>query len=83
MTFLFWTDNLPHINQKAYSAALEDFGKKETSKLDEWVFKEVTKMFKSHNKKTSCGHLCNNQSFFFLHLLGLDTAGHSHKPNSK
>ncbi|XP_017781668.1 PREDICTED: GPI ethanolamine phosphate transferase 1 [Nicrophorus vespilloides] len=36
-----------------------------------------------NNCKATCSELCEEGNFFFLHLLGMDSAGHIHKPNSK
>lgn len=61
----------------SYDAANEDFsGKTNTSLLDTWVFERV-QMFLMHDHKDS------DKSIYFLHLLGLDTAGHIHKPNTE
>lgn len=75
--------NSPHIRTHSYSSEIQDFGKKQTYYLDEWVFKEIHKLFQYRNKDVDCKALCENKNIFFLNLLGLDTAGHSYKPNSK
>lgn len=60
----------------AYDSAKEDFsGKSNTSLLDTWVFERV-QMFLMHDIRD------DDKSIYFLHLLGLDTAGHIHKPNT-
>lgn len=66
----------------SYDPNDEDFsGQSETKLLDEWVFERVKNFLKDEeNVKTLCN---DNQIVLFLHLLGLDTAGHVHKPNSK
>lgn len=61
---------------------MQDFGKKQTDLLDKWVFDEVNKLFKYRRHDSNCGPLCDSGNIFFLNLLGLDTAGHSYKPNS-
>lgn len=61
---------------------MQDFGEKQTYYLDEWVFKELNKLFK-YRTLDKCGALCVRGNIFFLNLLGLDTAGHSFKPNSE
>lgn len=61
----------------SYDAANEDFsGKSNTSILDKWVFERV-QAFLMHDHKD------DDRTIFFLHLLGLDTAGHIHKPNTE
>lgn len=61
---------------------MQDFGKQATHSLDEWVFREIEILFGNHTL-SKCGSLCDTGNVFFLNLLGLDTAGHSYKPNSK
>lgn len=75
------SDKSSHIHEYAYSSDMQDFGKKRTELLDEWVFKTIHHLFKNHT--LNCGHLCDSGNVFLLNLLGLDTAGHSYKPNSK
>lgn len=49
-----------------------------TSVLDTWVFDKVIEfLHRDRNKVSDKDHV-----IFFLHLLGLDTAGHIHKPNT-
>lgn len=68
-----------------YSSEEEDFsGKLDTSLLDVWVFNKVEKFFNdAKNDKDLLQHLHQDKIIFFLHLLGLDTAGHTHKPYSR
>ncbi|CAK5113690.1 unnamed protein product [Meloidogyne enterolobii] len=77
--------NIPHSFSEFYSPELEDFASEEASKLDEWVFDKVEEFFnrakQGDNKTTK--QLSIKRSIYFLHLLGLDTNGHGHKPNSK
>uniref|UniRef100_A0A914LH62 GPI ethanolamine phosphate transferase 1 n=1 Tax=Meloidogyne incognita TaxID=6306 RepID=A0A914LH62_MELIC len=77
--------NIPHSFSEFYSPELEDFASEEASKLDEWVFDKVEQFFnraqQGDNKITKL--LSIKRSIYFLHLLGLDTNGHGHKPNSK
>lgn len=67
-----------------YDAAWEDFADSDASKLDTWVFEKVEDLF---NRARSDQHLAKLLSeeriVFFLHLLGIDTNGHSHKPMSR
>nr|CAD2172329.1 unnamed protein product [Meloidogyne enterolobii] len=77
--------NIPHSFSEFYSPELEDFASEEASKLDEWVFDKVEEFFnraKQGNTKIT-KLLSIKRSIYFLHLLGLDTNGHGHKPNSK
>nr|CAD7442511.1 unnamed protein product [Timema bartmani] len=68
-----------------YGPEVEDFsGKNKTSVLDTWVFDRVELFL--HSAKSDpvlLNKLQQDNLVFFLHLLGLDTAGHSHKPHSK
>ena len=52
--------------------------------LDTWVFERVENLFKSaETNKTVDQALRQDKVVFFLHLLGLDTTGHSYRPYSK
>lgn len=66
-----------------YGAEEEDFSQDATH-LDYWVFDHVKELFEeaSHNK-TLREALKQDKVIFFLHLLGLDTTGHSYRPYSK
>ena len=60
-----------------------DFGLEDSSVLDEWVFDEVESMFETARlNSTFATELRQNRLVFFLHLIGLDANGHSHRPNS-
>lgn len=62
----------------AYNHDLDFSGKHKTYKLDEWVFKRVRLLLRRKQEE-----LQNEKKLvFFLHLLGLDTAGHVHKPGT-
>lgn len=64
----------------AYTAESEDFsGKIRTSSLDTWVFDKVVEFLHKHREQLKQ----KKRIIFFLHLLGLDTAGHVYKPNSE
>lgn len=81
---LFNRENKSHMHTESYEAESEDFGEVDTFLLDEWVFKKVNKFITDATTTLeSCADVCKSGNIFFLHLLGLDTAGHSHKPNSK
>ncbi|CAL1697714.1 unnamed protein product [Somion occarium] len=61
----------------------EDFTKDATA-LDTWVLNHVRDLF--HNASTSMAlnaQMRAEKTVFFLHLLGLDTTGHSYRPFSR
>lgn len=68
-----------------YNSEEEDFsGKSDTFLLDLWVFKKVENFFNDARKdKDLFLRLHQKKIIFFLHLLGLDTAGHTYKPYSR
>nr|CAD7406839.1 unnamed protein product [Timema poppensis] len=74
-----------HVLTEMYGPEVEDFsGQNKTSVLDTWVFDRVELFL--HSAKSDpvlSDKLQQDKLVFFLHLLGLDTAGHSHKPHSK
>lgn len=66
-----------------YAAEEEDFSQDATH-LDLWVFDRVNQLFEEANhNKTLKKALKQEKVVFFLHLLGLDTTGHSYRPYSK
>ena len=67
-----------------YDAEWEDFADSDASKLDTWVFERVEEFFKRAEKDADLERqISEDQVIFFLHLLGCDTNGHSHRPTSK
>jgi len=69
---------------ETFSAQAQDFSSAESWQLDLWVFRSVKLLFTQAKKAAPLENLLNqNQIIFFLHLVGLDTAGHSVKPTSK
>uniref|UniRef100_A0A8B9HZI0 GPI ethanolamine phosphate transferase 1 n=1 Tax=Astyanax mexicanus TaxID=7994 RepID=A0A8B9HZI0_ASTMX len=72
-----------HVHTYTYPATMEDFASTDASKLDTWVFDEV-KVFLNSAKQneTLLSKLHEEQNVFFLHLLGIDTNGHAHRPMS-
>lgn len=67
-----------------YDAEWEDFADSDASKLDLWVFERVRELFE--RAKTDDGlasQLAQEKIVFFLHLLGIDTNGHAHRPTSR
>ncbi|KAK7483067.1 hypothetical protein BaRGS_00025730 [Batillaria attramentaria] len=72
-----------HVMMKCYPQHLEDFAHSDMTQLDRWVFNEVKKFFASAEKnETLRDMLQKDKLVFFLHLLGIDTTGHSRKPHS-
>lgn len=63
----------------SYSHELDFSGKEKTYELDQWVFDKVEKLLARKSQEL----LEEEQIVFFLHLLGLDTAGHVHKPGTE
>ena len=49
--------------------------------LDKWVFDKVKTFLTDSTKTFSLKN--ENHLVFFLHLLGMDTSGHTHKPQSQ
>lgn len=67
-----------------YEAAEEDFASTDASRLDTWVFENVESFFaKASENKPTRERLQHDRIVFFLHLLGVDTNGHAHKPHSE
>jgi phosphatidylinositol glycan class N len=69
----------------SYDEAAEDFTK-DAAQLDIWVLERLKRLL-SEAKRAGPGssldrQLRSDQVFFFLHLLGLDTTGHSYRPHS-
>ncbi|BFZ53740.1 Glycosyl phosphatidyl inositol anchor synthesis [Savitreella phatthalungensis] len=66
-----------------YDAHAEDFTE-DSTKLDTWVFSRVQDMFeRAQTDSALATALRQDRTIFFLHLLGLDTAGHAHRPYSR
>ncbi|KAF9363165.1 Glycosyl phosphatidyl inositol anchor synthesis [Mortierella sp. NVP85] len=67
-----------------YPPEHEDFGAGDGSVLDTWVFEKFTLLLESSKTdKELYKKLHSEKIVFFLHLLGLDTNGHSHLPTSE
>ncbi|CAL1547843.1 unnamed protein product [Lymnaea stagnalis] len=72
-----------HVSINCYSSNLENFAGSDMTRLDTWVFEKVTLFFNSaSNNSTLMKLLHADKLVFFLHLLGIDTHGHTHKPHS-
>ena len=67
-----------------YESEAEDFADNDASRLDSWVFTQVEHFFQNASREDSAlgEALQEDGNIFFLHLLGIDTNGHAHKPAS-
>nr|XP_057916706.1 GPI ethanolamine phosphate transferase 1 isoform X2 [Doryrhamphus excisus]XP_057916707.1 GPI ethanolamine phosphate transferase 1 isoform X2 [Doryrhamphus excisus] len=73
-----------HVSTHTYPAAEEDFASTDASMLDSWVFTQVKLFFQSAKSNSALmASLLQDKNVFFLHLLGLDTNGHAHRPMSQ
>ncbi|NXR67613.1 PIGN transferase, partial [Rhadina sibilatrix] len=73
-----------HVYTFCYAAESEDFGAQDAAKLDIWVFDRVKSFFNSsRSNQTLFSALNEEKVVLFLHLLGIDTNGHAHRPNSR
>ncbi|KAL1620579.1 Glycosyl phosphatidyl inositol anchor synthesis [Diplodia seriata] len=71
------------VDADMYGAEAEDFTT-DATQLDTWVFDRVRALFRdAKTNKTLAAELKQEKNVFFLHLLGLDTTGHSYRPYSK
>ncbi|KAI1961922.1 Glycosyl phosphatidyl inositol anchor synthesis [Ophidiomyces ophidiicola] len=71
------------IDAETYGEEAEDFTQ-ESTQLDIWVFDRVKELFARAKEDAELNaKLREDKVVFFLHLLGLDTAGHSYRPYSK
>ncbi|THC99234.1 hypothetical protein EYZ11_001322 [Aspergillus tanneri] len=71
------------IDAHMYTEEAEDFTM-DATKLDTWVFENVKDLFESAKTDPELdAKLRDDKLVFFLHLLGLDTTGHSYRPYSK
>ncbi|XP_007933734.1 GPI ethanolamine phosphate transferase 1 [Orycteropus afer afer] len=73
-----------HVYTHSYGAEREDFGAHDATKLDTWVFDNVKDFFHAARNNQSLFSKINEEKIvFFLHLLGIDTNGHAHRPYSR
>ncbi|KAF1976353.1 GPI ethanolamine phosphate transferase 1 [Bimuria novae-zelandiae CBS 107.79] len=70
------------VDADTYDPEAED-NSKDAWVLDTWVFDKVKALFaEAKANATLDAELRKDKNVFFLHLLGLDTTGHSHRPYS-
>ncbi|KAF2472695.1 putative phosphatidylinositolglycan class N [Lindgomyces ingoldianus] len=81
---MFSTGAVPgRVEDQMYEAEFEDYSK-DATELDYWVFDRVKKLFKDADTDEELNtRLRQDKIVFFLHLLGLDTTGHAHRPYSQ
>ncbi|XP_070708701.1 GPI ethanolamine phosphate transferase 1 [Pempheris klunzingeri] len=73
-----------HVYTHTYPAEQEDFASKDASRLDSWVFTQVKSFLQSAKSNSSLrASLLEDKNILFLHLLGIDTNGHAHRPMSQ
>ncbi|XP_071175269.1 GPI ethanolamine phosphate transferase 1-like [Mytilus edulis] len=73
-----------HVFTEMYTSDEEDFAASHASDLDIWVFDKVKAFFEgAKSDRDLYEKLQKDKIVFFLHLLGIDTNGHSHKPHSE
>jgi phosphatidylinositol glycan class N len=71
------------VEDQMYEAEFEDYSK-DATELDHWVFDCVKKLFEDAARDEELNaRLRQDRIVFFLHLLGLDTTGHAHRPYSQ
>ena len=79
-----FSNGIEHARQFSYDEALEDFASaNDHGALDEWVFERVTNFLLKEANASESKALEEDGNVFLLHLLGLDSSGHAHKPYSK
>ena len=71
------------VDADTYGHEFEDYSQ-DSTQLDTWVFDRVKALFTSAKTNTTLdAALREEKNVFFLHLLGLDSTGHSYRPYSK
>ena len=71
------------VDAECYAEEAEDFTA-DAVQLDTWVFERVEDFFaRAAHNATLDAQLRQDRLVFFLHLLGLDTTGHSYRPYSR
>uniref|UniRef100_A0A2K6T6J1 GPI ethanolamine phosphate transferase 1 n=1 Tax=Saimiri boliviensis boliviensis TaxID=39432 RepID=A0A2K6T6J1_SAIBB len=73
-----------HVYTYSYDSKRQDFGAHDATKLDTWVFDNVKDFFHhARNNQSLLSKINEEKIVFFLHLLGIDTNGHAHRPSSR
>nr|XP_012301835.1 GPI ethanolamine phosphate transferase 1 isoform X4 [Aotus nancymaae] len=73
-----------HVYTYSYDSKRQDFGAQDATKLDTWVFDNVKDFFHhARNNQSLLSKINEEKIVFFLHLLGIDTNGHAHRPSSR
>jgi len=77
-----FSDSHSHVHSHSYPPEFENFASN-SSELDLWVFQKVEEFFASVKKNTELEQRINSDKVvFFMHLLGIDSSGHAHRPHS-
>ncbi|XP_047126028.1 GPI ethanolamine phosphate transferase 1 isoform X1 [Hydra vulgaris] len=75
--------NTENVETFYYERDQIDFGGKDPSQLDQWVFSKVEEFFRNAKENPVLfKQLHKEKLVFFVHLLGIDTNGHAKKPDS-
>ncbi|KAK0192589.1 Phosphatidylinositolglycan class N-domain-containing protein [Armillaria mellea] len=70
------------VKEWSYDEDAEDFTQ-DATKLDLWVLENLRDLFRNATTDSTMNHqLRSDKVVIFLHLLGLDTTGHSYRPHS-
>lgn len=71
-------------NKKKFPSLYTNLIKLDATALDLWVLDQLQVLFKNATTDTHLYEQLHSEGVvFFLHLLGLDTTGHSYRPHSK
>ncbi|CCX16400.1 Phosphatidylinositolglycan class N-domain-containing protein [Pyronema domesticum] len=80
--FKYGASDLSRVDAWTYDEEMEDFTQ-DAINLDIWVFDRVKSFFEDARRDPELYALLQKDKLvFFLHLLGLDTTGHSYRPYS-
>ena len=74
-----FSDSISHMTADTYPPDFEDFGR-EGSHMDTWVFERLQNLLQdSKHDRNLDMMLRRSKNVFFLHLLGIDSNGHTRK----